>query len=262
MKSKVRACIIDDEKPARDELRFLIEKNYSQIKIIGEFDNTADATEFLQEESCDLLFLDIEMPEETGVQFAERIDRELEDLPYIIFVTAYDQFAIKAFELDAVDYLLKPIKESRLEQAISKMEERMASKFSEADLETSKLHDILSLLQEKEEKVTHLTFSMGEQLIPVSVSDIIYATVVDKCTYVYTTRGKFQYSGTLTELETELANREFFRSHKSFLLHLSQIEKISIWFNGSYQVKLRECGEPVPVSRKQAKQFKKLLNIK
>jgi DNA-binding LytR/AlgR family response regulator len=262
MSRKHIACILDDEKPARDELRFIVEESFGQIELAAEFGTADRAYTYLKDNPCDLLFLDIEMPEESGIAFAERINQELDDLPYIIFVTAYDEFAIKAFDLDAVDYLLKPVNPSRLEQAIGKMEERMRNKPSLFQDETEQLKALLAKIGQQRSQATHITFAKGDKLVPIQISEVIFATVSNKVIRVQTLKGEFEFGGSLSELEEQLSSSEFFRSHKSYLINLALIENINIWFNGSFQVNLKGSEELIPVSRKQAKEFKKRLNIK
>lgn len=259
---KIKVYIVDDEAPARDELRYLLSPFDSLLEIVGESDNSHDALEFLKKESCDLLFLDIEMPEQTGVELVEVLQRHDEDSPYVIFVTAYDQFALKAFELSAVDYLLKPVSPKRLEQAIQKVQTRIEKDLGEHELETSKIRIMLEDMQKEQKCCLRLALNQGEKIIPIEKSQLIYATVEDKITYVYTAKGKFSYNGTLNELEETLKSSDFFRGHKSYLINLTLIESIEIWFNGSYQVKLSGATDLVPISRNQAKEFKELLKIK
>ena len=154
---------------------------------------------------------------------------------YIIFATAYNQFAIDAFELDAVDYLLKPIRIERLKKAMAKMEERIkqapALKGSEGSFQIS---DLLEQLKNKEQKRSRITITQGDKLIPLDIQNILFATAEDKSTFIYTPQGKYPFNGTLTELEEMIAHDDFFRSHKSFLINVSHIENINIWFSYNF----------------------------
>lgn len=262
MENKIKAYIVDDESPARDELRYLIQENCPSVEVIGESDNASSTLDFLKSNSCDLLFLDIEMPEQSGVELVNALKENSDESPYIIFVTAYNQFALKAFELNAVDYLLKPVAPNRLQQAIEKVEERMEKEFDSHELETSKIRNLLEIMHEKQKGCQRIALYLGDKLIPIDCSQLIYATVEDKITFVFTAKGKFSFNGTLNELERMLPANDFFRSHKSYLVNLTLIESIEIWFNGSYQVSLRGSDQLVPVSRNQAREFKDRLNIK
>ena len=262
MNHTINAYLVDDERPARDELRYLLEKHCPQVHIIGEADNAHDALNFLQKNSCDLLFLDIEMPEISGLDLITQIKNNQEDAPYLIFVTAYDQFALQAFEVEAVDYLLKPVKPVRLEQAVAKVADRMEKENSTHEEETARIRTLLEKMQDQKKSCQRLALYLGDKLIPIEATQLLYATVEDKITFVFTTKGKFSFNGTLNELEEILSSPNFFRGHKSYLFNMSLIESIDIWFNGSYQVKLQGSDHLIPVSRSNAKNFKELLNIK
>lgn len=262
MQNKLTALIVDDEAPARDELKYLIETYSPQIEVVQECDNAQSALDFLRTESCDILFLDIEMPEQSGVDLVNELRANREVSPYIIFVTAYNQFALKAFELDAIDYLLKPVAPTRFQQAINKVENRVENDFGGHALETTKIRNLLEQMNETQKTNQRIALYLGDKLIPIESSQLIYATVVDKITYVFTSKGKFSFNGTLGDLESILSPQDFFRSHKSYLVNMTMIDSIEIWFNGSYQLALRGVDPLIPVSRNQAKEFKERLNIK
>ena len=254
MNQVLNAIIVDDEQPARDELRYLLKSSSHVIEIIGEFDNTHDAYSFLESRDCDIMFLDIEMPVESGVEFVKRAEKNLENIPYIIFVTAYDRFAVDAFELNAIDYLLKPLRLERLEKALVKMDGLIesAAEFDLASLKNTNVNRNFAKM---------ITPVVGEKLFPMPVEELIYASVVDKETMIYTLKGTFSYNKTLQSLEESLDPSLFFRTHKSYLINLNYIESIDLWFNGTYRVKLSNAKEMVPVSRNYSKTFKKHLNL-
>lgn len=260
--TNIQALIVDDEKPARDELNFLLKNIGAPIEVVGEAENSEEALCFLKENSCDLLFLDIEMPEHNGFELLKMIQQSGEDAPFIIFVTAYDHFALQAFDVEAVDYLLKPVSPKRLELAIQKVIERSQKLVNTHEEETARIRNMLEKMQQKKRSCQRLALYLGDKLIPIESGQLIYATVEDKITFVFTAKGKFSFNGTLNELEDILSSPDFFRGHKSFLINLTLIESIDIWFNGSYQVKLKGTEQPIPISRNQAKEFKEILNIK
>ncbi len=250
----LRAIIVDDEAPARDELQYLLTENCPEVEIVGQCDNAQEALMLLKSEHIDLIFLDIEMPETTGLELASYLTDNFDDGPFIVFVSAYDQFAIDAFRLNATDYLLKPVSPPRLTQSIQKVIRwKGGEQYSVPIPEPTNLRDNLP---------RRITLNAGEKLIPLNLDEVIVATVEDKATLVFTDRGRFQYSGTLVDLESQMNSSRFFRCHKSFLINLFAIESIDIWFNGGLQVKLRGFSEVVPVSRNYAKDFKKAINFR
>lgn len=262
MSSVINAILVDDESPARDELRFLLDENCPSVNIVTEFNNSPDAFEYIKDNMCDLIFLDIEMPEMSGIELAKKILEEIEFPPFIIFVTAYNEFAHSAFEVSAVDYILKPINSNRLIQAIDKIEQRVQLDNSMVIDKSDQLHSLIEKLSEQRKPSSRIALSKGERLIPVEMNEIIYATVIDKATYAFTTKGKFAFNGGLKEFEEILPAAEFFRCHKSFIINISLIQSIDIWFNGCFQLKMDGIEEMIPVSRSNSKDLKQLLNIR
>jgi len=246
--------IVDDEKPARDELKFLLE-DFKDIQVISEVDNGRDAFERQESHPVDLVFLDINMPVISGVRVAEKWMSK-DNPPMIIFTTAYDTYAIRAFELNAVDYLLKPIMGERLEKAIER---------ARVSVRPSQEKAILSLADKMAKDKTcgmeKLCFEMGGCYIPVDIENIVYATIVDKHTMIYTTKGVFQYGHSLSYLEERINSTQFFRSHRAFLMNIDFVEAIEPWFNNTYMVKMKGSDEKVPVARNQVRIFKETFSL-
>ena len=250
----IRCMIVDDEKPARDELSFLLE-DFDDIQVLAQVDNGRDAIEIQKNESIDLVFLDINMPVITGIRVAEKW-MALDQPPMIIFTTAYDEYAIRAFDLNAVDYILKPISCERLSAAIKKVRDK-------------------TLLQQKKEigslaekmasdgacGMDKICFESGGRYIPLDISAIVYATIKEKHTLIYTTQGAFDYGHSLSYLEERLHSDKFFRSHRAYLMNIEYVEAIEPWFNNTYMVKMKGYDEKVPVARNQIKSFKETFNM-
>ncbi|MBS4537820.1 response regulator transcription factor [Clostridium sp. D2Q-11] len=255
----IRAMIVDDELPAREELRYLLEK-HKDIEIIEEAKNGLEALNIIKENILDVIFLDINMPKISGIEVAsEVLNYKIEKVPLIVFITAYDDYAIKAFELNAIDYLLKPIGDKRLNKALNKLRESLNNKGIQYEKRLSGL--IKEIQGNKEYKYQKLTLYKDGMLFPIELKNIIMATVEDKNTTIITTTGKFIYHETLTHLEERINRGNFYRSHRSFLINIDYIEKIEPWFNNTFHIKLKGYDEMIPVSRGQVKEFKMIMNI-
>jgi len=250
----IKCMIVDDEKPARDELRFLLE-DFDDIKVVKEACCGQDACQYQKEDPVDLVFLDINMPVITGVRVAEKWTSQ-DNPPMIVFTTAYDEYAIRAFELNAVDYLLKPISGERLKGAIEKARDR---KVFHDNQSIGAVIDKISTDHVYE--VDKICLENGGKFIPVETCDIVYATIVDKHTTIYTVKGIFTYVHSLSHLEEKLHSDRFFRSHRAYLMNIDFVEAIEPWFNNTYMVKMKFFDEKVPVARNQIKSFKETFHL-
>lgn len=254
----MRCLIVDDERPAREELIFLLE-DFDGLEVVGEAKNGLEAISLEKKLRPDLIFLDIQMPKINGIEVAEVLMANKEHNPLIVFVTAYDAFAIKAFEVNAVDYLLKPILKQRLEQTINKLQKHTTDKSSGYE---EKIEKLICEIQSKEQPSQHkVCCYKNERLIPLNMDDIVYATVANRQTVVWANGETYIYPNTLSHLEEKLDEVAFFRSHRSFLINLNDIEVIEPWFNHTYQVKMKGSEERIPVSRNQVKVFKMKMDI-
>ena len=251
----LKALVVDDEQLAREELCFLLE-SVPDVEIVGQATNGLEAVQMVHELSPELLLLDIQMPGLDGFQ----VVRELmgrEELPQFIFVTAYDQYAIKAFEVNAVDYLLKPVEKSRLKDAISRTSARTSDTPTKSQLER-----LLGAL-ERENKHQRLVVKVGERFMLVDSHDLVYASVTDGVITVATD----QVTGTsnvrtLDELSATLDEKKFWRVHRSFIVNLSRIKEVIPWFNRTVQLKMSDASETeIPVSRSQTRRLKEFLNL-
>lgn len=241
----IRTLIVDDEAPAREELIYSLKK-FQEIEIVGEASHGLEAIELNNKLKPDLIFLDIQMPKLNGIDVARKILNDNHH-PYIIFVTAYEKYAIDAFEVDAMDYILKPITEERLEKGMEKILGKMEKG------EKTKL--------KKHENTSKICAYDNGKLIPIDLKEIIYVTVEDRNTVVFSTRGKYEVNYTLGELYERLDSPSFFRSHKSYLINLDHIEFIEPWFNSTFNLVLRDVDIKIPVSRGQSKEFREIMNI-
>jgi len=238
----MRALIIDDERLARKELTNLL-SDFDKIEIIGEAANADEALELIQKESPDLLFLDIQMPDKTGFELLEMLD----NVPKVIFTTAYDEFALKAFEVNALDYLLKPIQPERLKESIDKLPE------PEKKSDKKKESKVLSL----EDQVF---VKDGDRCWFVSLSSIRLFESDGNYIKVYFDGNRPMIHKSLNALDEKLDDRSFFRASRKHIINLSWVDTIEPWFNGGLMVKLRG-GDKVEVSRRQAAKFKEMMSL-
>jgi len=262
---KLKALIVDDEYPARQELRFAL-SNFNNVEIIGEATNANEALALIKALDYQVLFLDISMPGMNGLELGRAI-QELEKQPCIIFVTAYDEYAVSAFEVNAVDYLLKPIDPARLKKAVDKVSKIVHDAAVLAEVAaTSEYHG--NLIHERQRKAQeHIKIDRipaGKQgkTILVTESDIYYAFTEHDYVYLKTNTDKLFTRFTLKELEARLNQQVFFRTHRCYLVNLHKVKEIVPFFNGTYNLIVEDKeGSEVPVSRAQAKKLRKILGF-
>jgi len=248
----MRILIIDDEKLARDELRYLIMQT-KDSEVIGEGENGFDAVKLCRELSPDVVFLDIQMPGKNGIEAAEEILR-MDAPPAIIFQTAYDEFALKAFELQAADYLLKPVSQQRLQASLSRFEERQ--------LPADQMKLLLSRLAgAREEKHKPIAVYAGDAIIPLKQEEIIFIEARGKTVRIVSKKGEFNHNGAFWEIEKKITSPDFFQCHRSYLVNISCVEKIDLWVNNTYMLALSGSNERIPVSRGRMGEFKMRLNL-
>jgi len=236
----MKALIVDDERLARKELAGMLEK-HDKIEVIGEAANADEAETLIAEKRPDLLFLDINMPGRSGFELLESLD----PAPQVIFVTAYDEHALKAFEVNALDYLLKPIDPERLEAAINKLQE--ANEDVEGQRKTLHENDQIFLKD-------------GEKCWFVTLKDVRYFESEGNYIRVRFNDQKPLVLRSLNKLEEKLDPHVYFRANRKHIVNLRWVEKIEPWFNGGLMVKLK-TGEQLEVSRRQASRFKELLSL-
>jgi two-component system LytT family response regulator len=238
----MKALIIDDERLARKELVKLLEEHPS-IEIVGEAVNADEAEQMINELNPDLLFLDIQMPGRTGFQLLE----SLESVPLVVFTTAYDEFALKGFEVNALDYLLKPIQAERLSEAVQKIMDKERAKAGRAAGKKLGLEDQVFVKD-------------GERCWFVNLANIRFFESDGNYIKVYFDANRPMIHKSLNALDDRLDERAFFRASRKHIINLSWVEAIEPWFNGGLMVKLRG-GDKVEVSRRQAAKFKDMMSL-
>ena len=244
--------VVDDEQLAREELRFLLD-GFPEIEVVASASNGLEAIERIQELEPDLVFLDVEMPGLDGVGVIRRLREKKLELPHFIFVTAYDQYAVEAFRLEAMDYLLKPVDKSRLAETLERarrvIQER---KPSEAPIQKAPAVPRSKLLVR----------SNNRNLI-VDANDVIYATIDNGLiTLVATTLEGHSNYRTIEDLQANLDREMFWRVHRSYLVNINRIKEVVPWFKSSYQLRMDDRKHTeIPVSRVQTRRLRELFKL-
>jgi two-component system LytT family response regulator/two-component system response regulator LytT len=273
----LRTVLVDDEQLARDELGYLLGQS-GGVEVIAQAGNGLEALDTIGRLQPDLVFLDVQMPGLTGFEVARRM---LDEGPssYIIFVTAYDQHAIEAFEVNAVDYLLKPVDPGRLEAALQRVRRRMSLERPAGEdatvgiasgpgtnrqaINQFDLERIVQLVAERQSRRDRLAIKVGERFLLVQAEDVIYASMVDDSISVVTR----QHAGTsshrtLDELQARLDPSVFWRVHRAHLVNINMIKEIVPWFSRNYLLRMRdEKATEIPVSRMQTRRLREYLKL-
>jgi two-component system, LytTR family, response regulator LytT len=253
--------IVDDEQLARDELAFLL-KNIGDVEVVAQGKNGIEAVNLIREHNPDLVFLDVQMPGLDGFGVIKKlIDKKL-PLPKIVFSTAFDQYAVRAFEVNAVDYLLKPFDRKRVAQSVEKARGTRESSNSSSE----KLDTLVRMLESQKPQASRILLKSGGRLILVNQRDICFASIEDGIITV-ATAGPTGIEGqsncrTLEELLDSLDPNLFWRAHRSYLVNVNRIKEVVPWFKSSYQLRMDDKKQTeVPVSRAQTKRLRELFGL-
>lgn len=248
----IRALIVDDEKYIRDELRYFLEKD-SCIEVCGEASEGEDALKRMLEELPDVVFLDIQLQDVNGILVARKM-MEQKNPAFIVFVTAYEKYAIQGFEVNALDYLLKPFSEDRIRTTIQRIKEGMNSR-------AYRQEPLLKAVS-MESKPDKLCVLKNDRILLLDINEVLYIESQNNEVFVYAQNGKYQCNYSLKEIEDRFTGSKFIRTHKSFIVNLDYISEIIPWFNYTLIVKLKgRAGIEIPVSRSYLKKFKELLGL-
>lgn len=264
----LRVLIADDEPLAREELMYLLGQ-IDDVEVVAQASDGQELLVLLNQEAIDVVFLDIQMPKLTGLAVVHALRALEKDPPLFVFVTAYDEYAVHAFELEAVDYVLKPFDKARVMRALGRVRRLLMAKDEkqQAGDATGRLEGRLDgkldgKLESEEAKrryaspirTVRLVIDEGERLVVLNPSDVIYAVREGRGIQIHTEAQTVESRMTLSELEEKLMGYDFLRVHRSYLVNLDYIEAITPWFNGAYTLLLRDAARStVPVSRAAAK---------
>ncbi len=234
----MRILIIEDEKPARDLIKNYLQ-SFPDLELAGEYDNGFDGLKAINELKPDAIFLDVQMPKLTGFEMLEVLEHQ----PEVIFTTAYDQYAIRAFEQNAVDYLLKPFSRERFREAVDKLGSRAGSQSSESGIERIRKH-----LAESGEHLHRIVIKKSGKIHVISTDDIHFLEAQDDYVMIYSREGKFLKQQTMKYFEKHLDPEQFVRVHRSYIARIASIERIEPYEKTNYILILKD-GYKVPVSR-------------
>jgi len=259
----INTIIVDDEKPAREELAYLL-KGFPEINVIGQGKNGLEAVSLIREHSPGLVFLDVQMPGLDGFGVLKKlVERKIAKMPHVVFATAFDQYAVQAFDVNAVDYVLKPFDKARIAKAIQRARKAMDNETSTTD----RLEQLVSQLNGPRDKDTpqrlKVLVKVQQRLLLVNAEDVVFATIDGGEVNVATReiQGTSNYR-TLEELAEALDSESFWRPHRSYLINLRHVKEVVPWFNATYMLKMNDkTTTEIPVSRPQAKRLRELFKL-
>lgn len=252
------AVIVDDEQLALDELSYLL-KSVEDVEIIAQGHNGLEAVNLIKEHSPDIVFLDVQMPGLDGFGVIKKlVDRKI-NMPQIIFATAFDQYAVKAFEVNAIDYLLKPFDKKRVSHALEKVRKRTQPSSASSD----KLETLVKMLESQRPQNSKVLLRSAGRLLLIDQKDVCYASIQDGVISVVTTNLEGQSNcRTLEELLEGLDTDMFWRAHRSFVVNINRIKEVVPWFKSSYQLRMDDKKQSeIPVSRAQTKRLRELFGL-
>jgi two-component system LytT family response regulator/two-component system response regulator LytT len=256
---KIAALIVDDEQPARDELAFLL-KGFPDVDVVGQGKNGVEAVNLIRELNPQVVFLDVQMPGLDGFEVIKKLLEKKAKLPFFVFATAYDHYAVQAFEVNAIDYLLKPVARPRLEKALAKVRRGLEN----VEPTHQKLERLVQLVEERPlPQKSKLLVKSGGRLVLVNSDDVIYASIEDGVITIVTRdlEGHSNFR-TVEELQGNLDPNTFWRVHRSYLININRIREVVPWFKSSYQLKMDDRKQTeIPVSRAQTRRLRELLNL-
>ncbi|HKD71652.1 MAG TPA: LytTR family DNA-binding domain-containing protein [Candidatus Acidoferrum sp.] len=257
----INTIIVDDEKPARDELAFLL-KGFSEINLLAQGKNGLEAVNLIREHSPDLLFLDVQMPGLDGFGVLKRLVERKLKVPHVVFATAFDHYAVQAFDVNAVDYVLKPFDKTRIAKAIQKAKKEIEAHTSPAE----RLEQLVSQLaapKPASAQPSKVLIRSQQRMLLVDSSDLIFASIEGGLISVIAKdlEGTSNYR-TLEELLAALDQESFWRPHRSFLVNIHHIKEVVPWFKSSFMLKMDDKKQSeIPVSRQQTKRLRELFKL-
>lgn len=252
------ALVVDDEQLAREELTFLL-RSFPEVRVVGEAADGPGALDKIEELGPDIVFLDVQMPGLNGLQVVREILAQGRPIPHVIFATAFDQYAVEAFEVNAADYLLKPVEKDRLGRSIRRARELVRS----PDRDSERMARLLSRIRDHVRQPTKVLVRSGMHMVLVDARDVIFATARKGGVRIVATEveGHSNYK-TLDDLHSTLSDPHFWRPHRSYVVNIDRIKEVVPWFKSNYQLVMsdRERTE-IPVSRGQTKRLRKLFRL-
>ena len=261
MSDLLRVVVVDDEQLAREELCYQLGQ-LGDIEVVAQAANGIDALSTVDKHAPDLVFLDVQMPGLNGFEVARRL-LEDEDPPAVVFVTAFDRHAIEAFDVNALDYLLKPVEVNRLDQTLQRARKRLAQERPSSVPMNDQLEKIVKMMADRQIRREQVAIKVGERLMLVQADEIIYASLADESINIVTGQvtGLSNYR-TLDDLQARLDPEVFWRVHRSHLVNINKIKEIVPWFSRNYILRMKDVkGTEIPVSRSQTKRLREYLKL-
>lgn len=248
----MRVIIIEDESPARAIVKSFLSA-HDDIELLAEYDNGFDGMKGIKEHKPDLIFLDVQMPKITGFEMLELMD----ETPEIIFTTAYDQYAIKAFEMSAIDYLLKPFARDRFDQALEKAKIKIASQQKDT---SAKVEKVVEHIDEKEDTIFRIVVKKQGDIHVIPVEDLVYIEAKDDYVMLYTEHSRYLKEKTMKFYESHLDAKQFVRVHRSYIVRIDQVKRLEPYGKSSY-VAILANGQKANVSLSGYKKLKEVLSF-
>ncbi|WNC13451.1 LytTR family DNA-binding domain-containing protein [Brevibacillus brevis] len=258
----LKVFIVDDEAPARLELRYLLEQ-FPDVSVIGEAGSGEEAIDSVLQLMPDAVFLDIHLQDRDGVDVGQELLESMVKPPVIIFASAYEIHAVRAYETDAIDYIVKPFSETRLEKTVNRVRKllRAADPPQAAPLLEEQLQALLQNFLE-DQQPRRIPVEKNGKIMLIDPGDIVYATLDGRYASIYTAGEKYATSFTLQELESRLSPKHFFRTHRAYIVNLSKTAELVPWFKGSIHLVMQDNRRTeIPVSRNVVKELKKRLGF-
>jgi two-component system LytT family response regulator len=246
---KIKALIIDDEELARKMIREYLE-NHPEVEVMAECQDAFQALKAIEKYHPDLLFLDIQMPEVNGFELLEMLD----EIPHVIFSTAYEQYALQAFEVNAVDYLLKPYVQSRFDMAVERVKQNIRQERSES----GKIQSLLNNLHPEKTYLDRILVKQSGKIVIMNIEEIVWIEAMEDYVNFHTSKGSYLVKQSLSRLENRMNPDVFIRVHRSYTVNLEAVKEIEPWTNGRLRC-LMKNGQEIVTSRSGAKRLKKFM---
>lgn len=245
MQNLIKTLIVDDEPLAREYVRRLLKED-ERIQIVGETGNGRDAVQLIGEQKPDLIFLDVQMPEMDGFAVLKTLKPNL--LPAVIFTTAYEEYAIRAFEFHALDYLLKPFDSDRFAESVRHAAKRLDNRRNEKPTESKQISEMLKNIDEKPQYLERLLIKSNGRIVFLKTREIDWIKADDKYLHLYFGKSNYLVRQSLSQMKTQLDPQIFAQIHRSIIINIERIKELQTMFNGEYNLVL-ENGAEVPLSR-------------
>jgi two-component system, LytTR family, response regulator LytT len=258
----INTLIIDDERPAREELAYLL-KAFPEINIVAQGKNGLDAVNLIKENAPDLVFLDVQMPGLDGFGVIKRLVEKKIKVPQIVFATAFDEYAVQAFEVNAVDYVLKPFDKGRVAKAVQRAKKMVEANASPVERLETLIENLGAPKAVESTKPMKLLLKAQQKMFLVDADQLVYASIQDGAITIFTrdSEGVSNYR-TIEELQASLDSERFWRAHRSYLVNIDHIKEVVPWFKSSYMLKMDDKrASEVPVSRAQTRRLRELAKL-